>query len=90
MKIKTGSKYKVRILETMNLFYPQIYIKSFWNTGWYYIDKDAPTRFVCSLTPNVTKTWNANIELAEKIISEFKDNYKLQTVKIHNEREEQF
>lgn len=90
MNIKSGT-YKVRILQIDNWFYPQIYIKSFWHTGWCFIDMESLNDFTGTLgKPLYKKTWNESIEEAEQVISRLKDRFSTLATKIHNEREEQF
>lgn len=91
MKLKSGENYKVRVLEIAGYFYPQIYIKSFWHTGWYYIDMDSPEYYSGTLKrPPTLKVHNKSIEDAENIIRGLKEKFQETEIKSHNEREEQF
>lgn len=90
MNIRPGT-YKVRILQIDKWFYPQIYIKSFWRTGWYFIDMESPNDFTGTIVKPLTiKFWNESIEKSEEVISRLKDKFKTLKPYIHNEREEQF
>lgn len=96
MKLKSGKTYRVRILQVDNHFYPQIFIKSFWHTGWYFIDtnwlfkSEFPSGFTVSLREPYTRFWNESLKYAEEVIRAFKRYSSSSITEIHNERDEQF
>ncbi len=91
MRLKAGKKYKVRVLQEDDKFYPQIYVDSFWYGGWYFIDMESPNDFSGSLMkPPTIKAWNETLAESETVIRILKEKFATPAIKIHNEREEQF